>query len=317
MNNVAVTDGDKVEAEIRLGYHVDNAPIATLVPYVEAVTDAEIDALVSEYEQVYDFADDCRKDAEKHQFVRDAAAQEIGLRRFLKDKGAKAFTTSFDELEGMKQLMGFASQRLMAEGYGFGAEGDWKTAALVRTMWVMGQGLPGGQSFLEDYTLNFDGENSTILQSHMLEINPDISGTKPRVEVHFLGIGDARTCARLVFQAHEGEGVAATIVDMGNRFRMIVNEVEVVKPEALPKLPVACALWKPMPNLEVGAGAWILAGGTHHTSFSFSVTTEMLEDYAEIADIELLIIDKDTNIRDFRRELRNNEVYYMLNKALK
>ncbi|SFK74028.1 L-arabinose isomerase [Porphyromonadaceae bacterium KH3CP3RA] len=316
MNNVAVTDGDKVEAEIRLGYHVDNAPIATLVPYVEAVTEAEIDALVSEYAQIYDFADDCRKGAEKHQFVRDAAAQEIGLRRFLQDKGAKAFTTSFNELEGMKQLMGFASQRLMAEGYGFGAEGDWKTAALVRTMWVMGQGLPGGQSFLEDYTLNFDGENSTILQSHMLEINPDITGTKPRIEVHFLGIGDARTCARLVFQAHEGKGVAATIVDMGNRFRMIVNEVEVVKPQALPKLPVACALWKPMPNLEVGAGAWILAGGTHHTSFSFSVTTEMLEDYAEIAGIELVTIDKDTTINNFKFELKVNEVYYLLNKAL-
>ncbi len=316
MNNVAVTDGDKVEAEIRLGYHVDNAPIATLVPYVEAVTEEEIGALIAEYESQYDFAEDCKKGGEKHSFVRDAAAQEIGLRRFLQERGAKAFTTSFDELEGMKQLMGFASQRLMAEGYGFGAEGDWKTAALVRTMWVMGQGLPGGQSFLEDYTLNFDGENSTILQSHMLEINPDITGTKPRIEVHFLGIGDARTCARLVFQAHEGEGVAATIVDMGNRFRMIVNEVEVRKPEPLPKLPVACALWKPMPNLEVGAGAWILAGGTHHTSFSFSVTTEMLEDYAEIADIELLIIDKDTTIRNFRQELRNNEVYYMLNKAL-
>ena len=317
MNNVAVTDGDKVEAEIRLGYHVDNAPIATLVPYVEAVTEAEIDATVAEYEKVYDFAADCKKGAEKHQFVRDAAAQEVGLRRFLQDKGAKGFTTSFNELEGMAQLMGFASQRLMAEGYGFGAEGDWKTAALVRTMWVMGQGLPGGQSFLEDYTLNFSGENSTILQSHMLEINPEITGVKPRVEVHFLGIGDARTCARLVFQAHKGEGVAATIVDMGNRFRMIVNEVAVEEPKPLPKLPVACALWKPMPNLEVGAGAWILAGGTHHSSFSFSVTTEMLEDYAEIADIEMLIIDKDTNIRDFRKELRYNEVYYMLNKALR
>ncbi|MBP1639561.1 MAG: araA [Bacteroidetes bacterium] len=317
MNNVAVTDGDKVEAEIRLGYHVDNAPIAQLVPYVNAVTEAEIDALVAEYEKLYDFAADSKKGAEKHQFVRDAAAQEIGLRRFLQDKGAKAFTTSFNELEGMKQLMGFASQRLMAEGYGFGAEGDWKSAALVRTMWVMGQGLKGGQSFLEDYTLNFDGENSTILQAHMLEINPDITGVKPRVEVHFLGIGDSKTCARLVFQAHEGTGVAATIVDMGNRFRMIVNEVEVVKPQALPKLPVACALWKPMPNFEVGAGAWILAGGTHHSSFSFSVTTEMLEDYAEIADIELLIIDKETNIRQFRQDLRNNEVYYMLNKALR
>ncbi len=317
MNNVAVTDGDKVEAEMRLGYHVDNAPIATLLPYVEAVTDSEIEAAIASYEQVYDFASDCKKGGEKHQFVRDAAAQEIGLRRFLQEKGAKGFTTSFNELEGMKQLMGFASQRLMAEGYGFGAEGDWKTAALVRTMWVMGKGLPGGQSFLEDYTLNFDGENSTILQSHMLEINPEITGTKPRLEVHFLGIGDARTCARLVFQAHKGNGVAATIVDMGNRFRMIVNEVEVLEPKPLPKLPVACALWKPMPNLEIGAGAWILAGGTHHSSFSYSVTTEMLEDYADIADIELVTIGKNTTINNFKFELKVNEVYYLLNKALR
>ena len=213
--------------------------------------------------------------------------------------------------------MGFASQRLMAEGYGFGAEGDWKTAALTRTMWVMSQGLPGGCSFLEDYVLNFDGVNSAILQSHMLEINPEIAANRPRIEVHFLGIGDAGVCARLIFQAHEGNGIAATIVDMGNRFRMIVNEVEVIKPESLPKLPVACALWKPMPNLEIGANAWITAGGTHHSSFSFSVTTEMMEDYAEIADIEMLIIDKDTKIREFRQTIRNNEVYYLLNKALR
>ena len=317
MNNVAVTEGDKVEAEIRLGYHVDNAPIAKLVPYVEAVTEAEIDALIAVYEKLYDFADDCKKGAEKHISVRQAAAQEIGLRRFLQDKGAKAFTTSFNELEGMSQLMGFASQRLMAEGYGFGAEGDWKTAALCRTMWVMAEGLPGGCSFLEDYVLNFDGANSSILQSHMLEINPEIAGSKPRIEVHFLGIGDAGVCARLIFQAHEGTGIATTIVDMGNRFRMIVNEVEVIKPEALPKLPVACALWKPMPNLEVGAGAWITAGGTHHSSFSFSLTTEMMEDYAEILDIEMLVIDKDTTIRNFKQDIRNNEVYYMLNKALR
>ncbi|MDR0542552.1 MAG: L-arabinose isomerase [Dysgonamonadaceae bacterium] len=316
MNNVAVTDGDKVEAEIRLGYHVDNAPIATLVPYVEAVTEAEIDTLIAEYEKLYDFANDCKRGAEKHQYVRDAAAQEIGMRRFLEDKGAKAFTTSFDELEGMKQLMGFASQRLMAEGYGFGAEGDWKTAALVRTMWVMGQGLPGGQSFLEDYTLNFDGANSSILQAHMLEINPEIAAKKPRIEVHFLGIGDAKTCARLVFQAHQGKGIAATIVDMGNRFRMIVNKVDVIEPKALPKLPVACALWKPQPDFEVGAGAWILAGGTHHSSFSYSLTVEHIEDYAEIANIELLTIDKDTTINKFKFELKVNEVYYLLNKAL-
>jgi len=316
MNNVAVTDGDKVEAEIRLGYHVDNAPIATLVPYVNAVTEAEIDKLIAEYEKLYDFSADCKKGAEKHQYVRDAAAQEIGLRRFLEAKGAKAFTTSFDELEGVKQLPGLASQRLMAEGYGFGAEGDWKTAALVRTMWVMGQGLPGGQSFLEDYTLNFAGENSSILQAHMLEINPEITAKKPRIEVHFLGIGDARTCARLVFQAHPGNGIAATIVDMGNRFRMIVNEVEVIEPQPLPKLPVACALWKPLPNFEIGAGAWILAGGTHHSSFSYPLTVEHIEDYAEIADMELLVIDKDTTIRNFRQDIRNNEMYYLLNKAL-
>jgi L-arabinose isomerase len=316
MNNVAVTDGDKVEAEIRLGYHVDNAPIATLVPYVEAVTEAEIDALIAVYEKLYDFAADCKRGAEKHQFVRDAAAQEIGMRRFLEEKGAKAFTTSFDELAGMKQLMGFASQRLMAEGYGFGAEGDWKTAALVRTMWVMGQGLPGGQSFLEDYTLNFDGANSSILQAHMLEINPEIAAKKPRIEVHFLGIGDARTCARLVFQAHPGEGIAATIVDMGNRFRMIVNKVDVIEPKALPKLPVACALWKPQPDFETGAGAWILAGGTHHSAFSYPLTVEYMEDYAEIAGVELLTIDKETTINKFKFELKVNEVYYMLNKAL-
>ena len=193
MNNVAVTDGDKVEAEIRLGYHVDNAPIARLVPYVNAVTEAEIDALVAEYEQLYDFAPNAAKGGDMHQYVRDAAAQEIGLRRFLKDKGAKGFTTSFDELEGMKQLMGLASQRLMAEGYGFGAEGDWKTAALCRTMWVMSKGLSGGCSFLEDYTLNFNGENSAILQAHMLEVNPEIAAKKPRLEVHYLGIGDSGT----------------------------------------------------------------------------------------------------------------------------
>ncbi|MDR0542967.1 MAG: L-arabinose isomerase [Dysgonamonadaceae bacterium] len=316
MNNVAVTDGDKVEAEIRLGYHVDNAPIATLVPYVNAVTESEIDDLIAEYEKLYDFADDCKRGTEKFQVVRNAAAQEIGLRRFLEDKKATAFTTSFDELEGMTQLMGFASQRLMAEGYGFGAEGDWKTAALVRTMWVMGQGLPGGQSFLEDYTLNFDGENSSILQAHMLEINPEIAAKRPRIEVHFLGIGDAGTCARLVFQAHPGEGIAATIVDMGNRFRMIVNKVDVTEPQALPKLPVACALWKPLPNFEIGAGAWILAGGTHHSSFSYSLTVEHIEDYAEIADMELLVIDENTNFRNFKQDIRNNEVYYLLNKAV-
>ncbi|MDR2840892.1 MAG: L-arabinose isomerase [Paludibacter sp.] len=317
MNNVAVTDGDKVEAEIRFGYHVDNAPIAKLVSYVDAVSETEINTLIAEYQKLYDFADNCKPGAENHCYVRDAAAQEIGLRRFLEDKKATAFTTSFDELAGMKQLMGFASQRLMAEGYGFGAEGDWKTAALVRTMWVMGQGLPGGQSFLEDYTLNFDGDNSTILQAHMLEINPQIAAKRPRIEVHYLGIGDSGTCARLVFQGHTGDGVAATVVDMGNRFRMIVNKVDVKNTKDLPRLPVACALWKPLPNFEIGAGAWILGGGTHHSSFSYALNEEHLEDFAEIADIELLKIDENTTIDKFKFELKVNEVYYLLNKALK
>ena len=317
MNNVAVTDGDKVEAEMRLGYHVDYEPIASLVPYINAVTPNEIDTLVAEYEKLYDFAPDAAKGGANHQFVRDAAAQEIGLRRYLEEKGAKGYTTNFNDLEGIKQLPGFASQRLMAEGYGFGAEGDWKTAALYRTMWVMAKGLPGGSSFLEDYTLNFDGENSSILQAHMLEICPEIAASKPRVEVHFLGIGDSKICARLVFQAHEGDGIACTIVDMGNRFRMIVNDVKVIKTKALPKLPVACALWIPQPNFEVGAHAWMLAGGTHHTGFSFALTQEYMEDYAEIAGVEMLVIDKDTTIRNFKQDIRNNEVYYLLNKALK
>lgn len=204
----------------------------------------------------------------------------------------------------------------MAEGYGFGAEGDWKTAALFRTMWFMGQGLPKGCSFLEDYTLNFDGEKSAILQAHMLEVCPLIAEKKPRLEVHPLGIGGKNDLARLVFTSKEGTGVAATIVDMGNRFRMIVNQVDCIKSKELPKLPVASALWIPQPNFEVGAAAWILAGGTHHTSFSYDLTVEYLEDYADIAGVEMVVIDKDTTISGFKKELRMNEVYYLLNKAL-
>lgn len=317
MNNVAVTDGDKVEAEIRFGYHVDNAPIANLVKYVDAVKEDEIDVLMAEYEKTYNISENAAKGGKDYERVRKAAAQEIGMRRFLEDNNAKGFCTSFDELEGMDQLMGLASQRLMADGYGFGAEGDWKTAALFRTMWFMSQGLEGGCSFLEDYTLNFDGDKTTILQAHMLEVCPLIAAKKPSLEVHPLGIGGKADPARLVFQAHEGAGIACTVVDMGNRFRMICNKVDVKKPKALPKLPVACALWKPQPTFEVGVGSWILAGGTHHSSFSFALTPEYMEDFAEIADIELLQIDNDTTIRGFKTELRNNEMYYMLKNALK
>ncbi len=317
MNNVAVTDGDKVEAELRLGYHVDYFPIGDLVAYQDKVTDADIDELVAVYEKEYIFADNCKKGGKDYNQVREAAREEIALRRFLKDKNAKAFTTNFDALHGFNQLPGLASQRLMAEGYGFGAEGDWKTAALYRSFWVMSQGLPGGCSFLEDYTYHFDGEKSAILQSHMLEVCPLIADSKPRLEVHPLGIGGKADPARLVFTAHEGAGVAATVVDMGNRFRMIVNNVDVVKmPAPMPKLPVASALWIPQPNLEIGAAAWILAGGTHHTAFSYALTNEYMEDYADIAGIELVTIDNNTTINGFKKELQYNDIYYMLNRAL-
>ncbi len=316
MNNVAVTDGDKVEAEMRLGYHVDYYPIADLVAFQDKVTDAEIADMIKVYESEYDFADNCKEGGADRKQVVEAARIEIALRRFLESKGAKAFTTNFDDLEGIDQLPGLASQRLMKEGYGFGAEGDWKTAALYRTMWFMGQGMPKGCSFLEDYTLHFDGENSAILQAHMLEICPLIAENKPKLEVHHLGIGGKNRPARLVFTSKEGEGVAATIVDMGNRFRLIVNKVDCIKSKELPKLPVASALWIPQPNLEIGAAAWILAGGTHHTSFSYDLTAEYLEDYADIAGIEIVIIDNDTTIKEFKKELQMNEVYYLLNKAL-
>ena len=311
MNCVAVTDGDRLEAEMRLGYHVDYYGVGDLVEYQDKVTQADVDSLVAEYETLYAFADNCKKGAKDHNQVREAAREEIALRRFLKDKGAKAFTTNFNALHGLNQLPGLACQRLMAEGYGFGAEGDWKTAALMRTFWVMAQGLPGGTSFMEDYTYHFNGDKSAILQAHMLEISPEITTQQPRLEVHPLGIGGKADPARLVFTAHAGSGIAATIIDMGNRFRMIVNNVDVIEPEeALPKLPVARALWIPQPNLEIGAAAWILAGGTHHTAFTYALTNEYMEDYAELAGIELLTIDKNTTLNTFKFEMKVNEVFY-------
>ena len=318
-----VTDGDKVEAEQRMGYHVDYCPASELMEYHSQVKDADVKALVDEYFQLYDT--DIKNDGRTADYtvIWNAAKAELALRAILKAKGAKGFTTNFDDLgqtdgSHFDQIPGLASQRLMAEGYGFGAEGDWKSAALYRTVWVMNQGLPKGCSFLEDYTLNFDGENSSILQAHMLEVCPLIAAKKPRLEVHFLGIGIRKAqTARLVFTSKTGTGCTATVVDLGNRFRLIVNDVECIEPKPLPKLPVASALWKPMPNFEVGAGAWILAGGTHHSCFSYDLTAEYWADYAEIADIEMVHIGKDTNICDFKKELRSNEVYYMLNKALR
>ncbi|WP_293669387.1 L-arabinose isomerase [uncultured Parabacteroides sp.] len=317
MNNVAVTDGDKVEAELKLGYHVDYCPVNDLMEYYNAVEDKDTLELVGKYFAEYDHAPELEdKNTEAYAKVWNSAKAEIAIRRILKDKGAKAFTTNFDDLGNFDQIPGLASQRLMTEGYGFGAEGDWKTAALYRTMWYMSQGMPKGCSFLEDYTLNFDGEQSAILQAHMLEVCPLIAEHKPKLEVHRLSIGIDSETARLVFTSKPGEGVAATIVDMGNRFRLIVNKVDCIKSKPLPNLPVASALWIPQPNLEIGAAAWILAGGTHHTSFSYDLTVEYMEDYADIAGIELVVIDKDTTISSFKKELQYNDLYYMLNRAL-
>lgn len=328
MNNVAVTDGDKVEAEQRMGYHVDYTPVSELMEHFKKVTDAQVEELVAVYLKEYDHDAELEdKSTEAHRKVWNAAKAELALRSILTEKGAKGFTTNFDDLGtqdindphfvGFDQIPGLASQRLMAEGYGFGAEGDWKSAALYRTVWFMSQGLPAGCSFLEDYTLNFNGAESSILQSHMLEVCPLIAAARPRLEVHFLGIGIRKSqTARLVFTSKEGPGCTATVVDLGNRFRLIVNDVRCIKPKPLPKLPVASALWIPQPDFEVGAGAWILAGGTHHSCFSYDLTAEYWEDYAEIAGIEMVHINKDTEISSFKKELRMNEVYYMLNKAL-
>ena len=328
MNNVAVTDGDKVEAELRLGYHVDYMAFSDVIPFFEAVKDADVDALVAEYFSLYEHKSELEdRSSVEYRKIWNSAKAELTLRAVLKATGAKAFTTNFDDLgdadvektgRGFDQIPGLASQRLMAEGYGFGAEGDWKTAALYRTVWYMTQGLENGCSVLEDYTLNFDGQNSSILQAHMLEVCPLIAAAKPRLEVHHLGIGIRKTpTARLVFTSKVGRGMAATIVDMGNRFRLIAADVECIEPRELPKLPVASALWIPKPDFEVGAGAWILAGGTHHSAFSYDITPEYWEDYAEIADIEMLHISDSTTIESFKKDLRLNEVYYMLNKALK
>lgn len=325
MNNVAVTDGDKVSAEMQLGYHVDYCPVSELMEFFKKVDDSAVNNLVKVYHEQYACTDEVKTEGtEAYKSVWNAAKAELAIRACLDAKGAKAFTTNFDDLGtdnindpnfvGFDQIPGLASQRLMAEGYGFGAEGDWKSAALYRTLWVMNQGL-GGCSFLEDYTLNFDGANSSILQAHMLEVCPMIAEEKPRLEVHFLGIGIRKAqTARLVFTSKPGAGITATVVDLGNRFRLIVNDVECIKSKPLPKLPVASALWIPMPDFEVGAGAWIMAGGTHHSCFAYGVTPEYWEDYAEMAGIEMVHINKDTTMPEFKKELRYNEVYYSLNK---
>ena len=310
MRFVAVTEGDKVSSEIRFGFSVNTYGVGDLVAKVNAVTDKAITELVASYEKLYAVVPALKKGGARHEELRYSARLELGMNGFLVDAGAKAYTDTFEDLHGLKQLPGMASQRLMAAGYGFGGEGDWKTAALVRAMKVMAGGV--STSFMEDYTYHLSPKGHQVLGSHMLEICPSIAATKPSVEIHPLGIGGKEDPVRLVFDASTGPAINASLVDLGNRFRLIVNEVNAIKPPKMPKLPVARAVWECQPDFKTACAAWIYAGGAHHTGYSTVVTTEMLEDFATIAGIELVTIGADTKLSDFKQTLRNNEVYYHL-----
>ncbi len=312
MRDVAVTEGDKVEAQARLGYSVNGYGVGDLACAINQITDGETEQLAAEYDARYAVSEPLRKGGPRREALKDAARIELGLRAFLNDGNFQAFTDTFQDLHGLKQLPGIAVQRLMEDGYGFGAEGDWKTAALVRTMKVMARGLPGGTSFMEDYTYDLGG-TAKVLGAHMLEICPSITADVPSLEIHPLSIGGKSDPVRLVFTASAGPAVNASLVQVGQRFRMIVSEIDVIEPpEPLANLPVARAVWVPRPNLRTAAAAWIYAGGSHHTGFSQALTTEHLQDFADMADLELLPIDKNTDVRGFRNELRWNDAAYFL-----
>jgi len=311
MRYVAVTDGDKVEAELKFGYSVNTHGVGDLVKVINGISDAETDKLVAEYEEQYAVVDALHKGGSHYSSIQAAARIELGLSAFLKDGNYKGFTDTFEDLHGLVQLPGIAAQRLMGQGYGFGGEGDWKTSALVRAMKVMGSGLKGGNSFMEDYTYHFDPQNQMVLGSHMLEICESIANGKANCEIHPLGIGGKADPVRLVFNVAGGPALNASIVDMGNRFRLLVNEVEAVEPQHdLPKLPVARVLWKPYPDMTTGCAAWILAGGAHHTCYSQNLTSSQMEDFAEMAGIEYALIGKDTRLHQLKKELQWSEVYY-------
>lgn len=317
MREVAVTEGDKVEAQIKFGWQINGYSLGEFVELVNEVTDAQVDELYKEYEAEYEVADNCKPGGEFHENVRVQARYEIALKRFMKEGNFKAFTTNFENLTGLSQLPGLASQRLMAAGYGFGAEGDWKQAALLRIVKTMSGGMKGGSSFMEDYTYHMDPANEAVLGAHMLEICPSIAAKKPRLEVQPLGIGGKDAPARLIFESETGDAMNVTMIDMGNRFRIIVNTLDVIDPlDTMPKLPVASAFWKAHPNLADGAAAWIYAGGTHHSVFTLALTPDFIETFAEYADVEFVIIGKDTKVPEFKKELKWNEVYYMLAKGL-
>lgn len=311
MRNVAVTEGDKVEAQIKFGWSIDGYGIGDLVNYMNKVSDEAIDELMSEYEILYDISKEARGEGAQRDSIKEQARMEIAMKTFMEEGNFTAFTNNFEDLNGMKQLPGLATQRLMAAGYGFGAEGDWKTAALVRVMKIIAE--EKGTSLMEDYTYHLEKGNEMILGAHMLEICPTLAKNRPRIEVHPLSIGGKDDPARLVFDGHEGPAVCASLIDIGGRFRLIVSAVDAVKPEHdMPNLPVARVLWKPQPNLRDAAEAWIHAGGAHHTCFSFNVSQEQLADFAEMVGIECLFINKDTNLTAFRNELRWNDLAYKL-----
>ncbi len=312
MRYVAVTDGDKVSAQMKFGMSIENLGVNTLVAAVDQVSDAAAEELCKIYEAEYDVAPELRAGAARHESLVYGAKIEIALRGILEAGGYGAFTSNFEDLGDLRQLPGLAVQRLMADGYGFGGEGDWKTSALgaiLKSMTPDG----GGTSFMEDYTYHFGPGTPKVLGAHMLEVCPTISGQKPKIEIHPLGIGGKEDPVRMVFTAKPAPGRVVCLADMGDRFRLISNEITIVEPtEDLPKLPVARAVWEPAPSLAESAEAWILAGGSHHTVLTNSVSLETIEDFARIAKAELVIIDEDTNLRSFRKELQWSASYYRL-----
>ncbi|WP_159882105.1 L-arabinose isomerase [Paenibacillus puerhi] len=314
MREVAVTEGDKVEAQIKFGWSVNGYGVGDLVERVNGVTEEALDRLMEEYAEQYDIPEENDGNGAALEAIRYQARLELGLKSFLEEGGFTAFTTTFEDLHGLKQLPGLAVQRLMEQGYGFGGEGDWKTAALVRLMKIIAGNV--GTSFMEDYTYHLDPANELVLGSHMLEVCPTIAANRPKLEVHPLGIGGKEDPARMVFDGRSGKALNASIVDLGHRFRLLVNEVVAVQPqEAMPKLPVARVLWKVEPSLKDGVEAWILAGGAHHTGFSYEVTTEQLVDFAEMFGIECVVIDEQTTTRAFRNELRLNDMAWRLGRG--
>jgi L-arabinose isomerase len=313
MRNVAVTEGDKVEAELRFGVSVNTYGVNDLVERVDAGSDAEVEDLLERYADAYDIVPQLQHGGERHESLRYSAKIEAGLRSFLTDGGFSAFTTNFEDLGGLRQLPGMAVQRLMADGYGFGGEGDWKTSVMLHTIKAIGAGTPGGTSFMEDYTYHLGPGTPKILGAHMLEVCPTIAAERPRIEIHPLGIGNREDPVRLVFDAAPGSATVLGICDLGDRFRLVLNEVDVVAPdEPLPKLPVARAVWEPKPDLATSAESWITAGGPHHTVLSTAVDTDQLADFANLLGVELLIIDGATNRRDFADRIRWNQAYYRL-----